>query len=459
MTKINTLILGLFSFLLLCANGLQAGTVLNERTGITYTDLQEAINNAEPNDELELKGTFFGNFTNFSTVFEGGSFISLILKGHADHPAVLNGNGSGSVFTVNDSGSNLIVVFRNLIIENGNTIGNGGGIASNSSTYNTVIVKNCTIKDNIANNGGGISFLGILNVIESKIHNNQAIFIEGSGGSGAGIFSIRGFASVFLMVESNVCHNSAENEGGGLFLTNSGGGTSGFSIIASKVNNNRASEGGGIFADSQVYSIINSEVNRNEALNGVGGGIRDVVGTIFVESSSFSHNSASSNGGGLFLDTSVLTTHNSKINSNNSDGDGGGIYASNVDLNFYSTKLERNTTSGNGGGVFVTSFGGLYFRHVEFKTNQAANGGGTYIDVGTLTAEHVKFDGNFAFVNGGGLYNNNVAGFHEAEFENNQANVDGGGIFNTENGVLTLNEVKFKANKPNDHNNLGTIFD
>lgn len=457
--KINNLILGMLSFLLLCANGLQAGSVLNERTGITYADLQDAINNAEPNDVLELQGTFFGNFTNFSLVFERGTYISLILKGHEDQSAVLNGNASGPVFTVNDSGSNVNVIFRNLTIENGSTNGNGGGIASNSSTYNTVIVKNCTIKDNIANNGGGISFSGILNVFESNIYNNQANLIDRDGGSGAGIFSIPGIASVFLMVKSNVYQNNAENQGGGLYLTNTGGGTSGFSIIDSQVNNNRASEGGGIFADSQVYSIINSKVSRNEALNGVGGGIRDSVGTIFVESSTFSHNSASSDGGGLHLDTSVLTTHNTKIRSNNSGGDGGGIYASNVDLDFYSTKLARNTTTGNGGGIFVTSFGGLYFRHVELKKNQAANGGGTYIDVGNLTAEHVKFIGNSASIDGGGLYNNNVAGFHDAEFEFNQAATDGGGIFNTDNGVLTLTEVKFKANTPNDHNNLGTIFE
>lgn len=459
MMKINILILGIFSFLLLCASGLQAGTVLNERTGNVYTDLQVAINEAEPNDELELKGTFFGNFTNFSTVFEGGTFISLIIKGHSDHPAVLNGNGSGSVFAVNDSGSNVNVIFRNLTIENGNTNGNGGGIASNSSTYNTVIVKNCTIKDNIANNGGGISFAGILNVIESKIYNNQANLIDSVGGSGAGIFSIPGIASVFQLVESKVYKNSADNQGGGLYLTNTGGGTSGFSIIDSIVNTNIASEGGGIFADTQVYSIINSEVNWNEALNGVGGGIRDAVGTIFVKSSTFNNNRASSNGGGIYLDTSVLTTYNTKINSNNSSGDGGGIYASNVDLNFYSTELEHNSTTENGGGIFITSFGGLYFWGVEFEKNTATNGGGVYIDVGTLTAEHVKFVRNSASIDGGGLYNNNVAGFHDAEFEHNQAGTDGGGIFNTANGVLTLTEVKFKANTPNGRNNLGTIFD
>lgn len=318
----------LFAIALLCAS-VFAGEVKNERTGIIYTNLQEAINQAEPNDVLDLKGFFSGNFNNFSTVF--ADYISLILKGDLFHPAILDGGGSGSVFTVksnsNDIGVNI--EFDNLTIQNGNNANTGGGI--NSFYNNTIIIKNSIIINNgTSYSGGGIALdEGTLTVIDTTIANNS------TQGFGGGIFlvSVRAF-----IIDSEIVSNMAANSGGGIYAYN--GNTEFYTsllyICNSKVDKNTTeTDGGGISSEFTGVSIIHSKINGNGA-GGVGGGIASAVDSYYIAESSINGNIASSDGGGIYGEEgTVIESIMSSFKHNSSGGDGGGLYGDLVVYNFF----------------------------------------------------------------------------------------------------------------------------
>ena len=73
--KFFSLVLALV-FSLKAFASLLAGTAINNRTSIEYTDLQQAIDDAESGDTLSLSGTFTGSFHIFSK--------SLALKGEEE---------------------------------------------------------------------------------------------------------------------------------------------------------------------------------------------------------------------------------------------------------------------------------------------------------------------------------------------------------------------------------------
>ena len=132
-------------------------------------------------------------------------------------------------------------------------------------------LTNCTVRDNSALAGGGISNQGYLSVDSSRILNNTAT----TKGGGISITD----SSAAVIIDSNINTNqvisSATALGGGIDCENSV-----LSLTDCVVNANRASGttalGGGIYALDSTVDIENSVVNGNRAngsVLGQGGGI------------------------------------------------------------------------------------------------------------------------------------------------------------------------------------------
>jgi hypothetical protein len=120
-------------------------------------------------------------------------------------------------------------------------------------------------------------------------------------------------------------HTGSFNAGGAIF---NGGGT--LTVNNSTFSDNTATPGlGGAIANGGIASggtliVTNSTFSGNSASNTVGGGAIFNSGTLTVVNSSFSNNSANANGGGIFSYGSATVT-NSTFSGNSALIDGGGI--------------------------------------------------------------------------------------------------------------------------------------
>jgi predicted outer membrane repeat protein len=220
---LDLFILGIFSLVFLRFSFLQAGEVVNTRTGKGFTNLQQALNEADSGDTLRGKGTFYGNFIIADDLtLEGG----LITTGSPE-PLILDAKNTGTVVTIQGR-----VVLKDLTIKHGNAsglfqLGDGGGIKNN----------------------------GYLTLSHVKVAHNKA------NSAGGGIYNA---ANTYLIINqgSKIYDNFTSNVGGGMFMDSS----SKFEIFNSEFFNNSANNGGGMFIRQPSTGIIsNSNISQNTA--------------------------------------------------------------------------------------------------------------------------------------------------------------------------------------------------
>ncbi len=253
----------------------------------------------------------------------------------------------------------------------GNSAEDGGGIFIENVGYKlSVLVENSIISDNTATYNGG------------------AIYKEGN--------------SIFTVNHSTISGNLAMYDNGGA-IWNAGRGL--FTLNYSTISNNKE---------------YGSPVNPNG-----GGGIYN-LGTLSVNYSTISDNTATYNGGGIY-NNGTLWVSNSTISDNtvfdrSGDNDGGGGIANDYNGTLW---VSNSTISGNtahfGGGIYNFGysnnlFGIVIVNHSTVSGNQAHFGGGICNDGGTLTVGSSTIRHNKAFGielssgqeesgKGGGIYN------------------------------------------------------
>jgi CSLREA domain-containing protein len=150
-----------------------------------------------------------------------------------------------------------------------------------------------------------------------------------------------------------------------------------------------ADGGGGILAGHDL-TIRNSRVRDNQA--NAGGGIyveNNAVTVIAIETRIF-NNTAASDGGGIY-NFGVVTLLNSLV-SGNAASNGGGISSQKTVVAINST-FSGNDGGVTGGGIKVVGTTELY--NVTIANNEAGTGGGVYIaGAGTLYAKNSIFSDN-----------------------------------------------------------------
>jgi signal transduction histidine kinase/DNA-binding NarL/FixJ family response regulator len=204
-----------------------------------------------------------------------------------------------------DGGAILIIhshpIISNSLITDNLAIMNGGGIAIGNNS--NPIISHCQIKDNFSRNeGGGIHCSNHSNPL---INNCGIIGNLGGYNLGSGIF-IGNYCSA--IIDSCIIKNNTNGyRGGGIcFYTNSKP-----VVKNSIVCDNEASLGGGIYID-EFYNefreqigkidiqITNTRIENNSAEYGGGIWIRDAMGKL--EGSTICYNKASIAGGGVHIE-------------------------------------------------------------------------------------------------------------------------------------------------------------
>ncbi|MEO1669309.1 MAG: choice-of-anchor Q domain-containing protein [Cyanobacteria bacterium J06631_2] len=277
---------------------------------------------------------------------------NLTVQGFEDSNLTIDANDLSRIFLISDRSSSNVadVTLNNLILTGGNAGGNrGGAIASvEKLTINNGLITNNSagaggaihnngqltlndseVSNSSAFNGGGINSPGSLTVRRSVISGNTASYgdSDGSLGDGGGIFA----TSKLEIIDSEIKQNEAVYFGGGIH-SNYGKST----IVNSTIDGNKAKEGGGI-SSGLFTEITNSTVSNNEA-SSVGGGIEvgGFEGRLVISNSTISNNTAVVGGGGIY-DTTVQDfsrISNSTITGNSAPAGGGieGKYSVGIDL-------------------------------------------------------------------------------------------------------------------------------
>lgn len=393
-------------------------TSLNGQTWETaFIDLQNALNIATngdtlwiakgvyyPSDNLNRDASFFipngikiyGGFTGGERTLQERNLLlnQVILSGDIGIKGDSSDNSRHIIVLENVDSTTTIDGF---IIENGNggietssnfdINPNGGGIYINSTNTNLLVspnITNCVFRNNLARSGGAIYCKEEkdqninINLKNCTFLNNKsymdggAIYKGGISGTSSTVIidscnfigneSIRFFGGAISLLEadgnsisnSNFLHNTAWQEGGGIY----------FSPLTEEATiqlnnclfaNNISISGGGGFS---FYSQPSSFQATNQ---------------IIINDSKFVDNISYNNGGGLsfsnFSKVCLIQINNTEIRNNFSTSGGGGIYFIGTENTESVIDINSSIFKGNSGGV--PGGGGILYR--GFGVDKVAN--------------------------------------------------------------------------------------
>jgi hypothetical protein len=229
---------------------------------------------------------------------ELGITDSLTIKGLGTDFLAIDADKSSRIFKIDDGNSEttIEVEIEGLIVTKGFSSDGGGGILNSE----TLQITNSSIIDNSTpTNGAGIYNQGNLTITRSNISNNSADL-------GGGIYN-QGTAEIS---EINVFENIARS-GGGLSNQNI------MTITNSQINNNSAKFGGGGIFNADRLGVSDTDISGNDAYGG--GGINNIKDAeAFIGKSKIDQNQAA-NGGGIYNDGVTVITENIIVNNTRDD--------------------------------------------------------------------------------------------------------------------------------------------
>ena len=309
--------------------------------------IQGAVDASESGDAINIApGTYFENVQIDKSLYVNGA-------GGA-YDTIVDGQQSGSVFTIGMNNPNVDVALSGMTIQ--------GGSGTYTERWPGEPLVQC---------GGGIWNAGRLSLMDSIVWGNTA------NEYGSGIWSTGN-----LTVDRSLIYgNEVPRDGGGIW--NSGELTVRDSTVA---GNSAYWNGGGIWSSGNML-VENSYIAENTA-GLFGGGIANDMGQATMKNSTISENTAAGGGGGVYNIFGIVSLEDSNI-SWNSGNDGGGIYS------FYHSMVNLNDNSrisynkaARGGGIFNNYYGIVNLNSGSIDHNNATSptpsGGGIY-DLGILT--------------------------------------------------------------------------
>ncbi len=464
------------------------GGILNDMGTLTITTSQINTNTA-----VRAGGGIEDNSMAGNTL----SLTQVMLMGNTT--AAAPGNGGGLHITgPGDAVINTCSITDNEAALEGGGLWNGSG----TMTVTASMISNNTAAGAMANEGGGGIFNagGTLSVEGSSITGNSA---TGAAGSGGGILNDQGSLTV---IESEINNNTAVRAGGGiednsvagntLVLTNigligntttaapgNGGGLhitgpGDAMITACTVTDNvAASEGGGLWNSVGLMTVSNSTISGNTASGAAadngGGGIFNNGGTLTINNTTNIANNtatgAAGSGGGLLSTVGTVTIENTNFTGNSANRAGGAIELIDGNLDFSNSTMIANDVNGtagtaapgNGGGLHITGNAGVItITDATVSGNEAAReGGGLWNQSGTtMTVTRSTIDGNISFGiaaddGGAGIFNNGgVLNVNNSTVSNNEdmgTAAAGAGIHNHTGGEVMLMLSTISGNTSN----------
>ncbi len=335
--------------------------------GITYNDLQIAVDAAQPGDTLKVAGTCSTVHSRPDALSPTGvvtqvAYIakSLVLQGGytttnwlnpnpTANPTTLDALGQGRVFHVTGGVNVTLDGFR---ITGGNAAGQGG----------SPFVP--------ADAGGGVY------VITATItFRNNTVFDNIAVGAGGGAYFYHSAATL----QANVFTLNRGGWGGGVYLYE----TTGLATQNTFDNNQATDSGGGLYVYSGAVTVDKNTLQHNTAV-AYGGGLSVFQSNAPVTRNIVRFNNAAY-GGGAELNRTGGLWRNNVIADNQASAEGGGIYARGA-----TAHLLHNTIARNGGGSavgdYVTDYTGVVSGLVMTNTILVNHSVGVSVTAGSALA-------------------------------------------------------------------------
>jgi hypothetical protein len=392
----------------------------------TFSELNKLINS---NDLPEV-------YLNQNYTFNLGSDYDLINGIPINRQVIIYGNGytvdGGNVariFTV----TNPNVIFREIILINGKTDGNGGAINgvstainctfrgnsanSNGGAMNGGSATNCSFISNSADKGGALYQCNPINCIfmsNSAGIGGGSIFSSSAPGGGAIYFGSGGSVINCSFVSNTISVSKGDARGGAIYFGSGGSAVNCTFTQNSASSNNNGANGGALYGGSAVNCSFESNSVGGNAYHIYGG----AVSQCSVMNCSFYGNSAG-RGGAMSGGSAINCTF---VNNAGLFG-GGAIYNGNavkcIFIDNYGTEMSSSGGAMNGG----TATNCTFINNTACKGSNDGNGGAT---AGT-TAINCYFIGNYGCRSGGAMSGGSAT---NCTFEKNHAS-EGGAVSGT----------------------------
>lgn len=259
-----------------------------------------------------------------------------------------------------------------------NGAGNGSSVAS---------ITGATFSGNQATGTGEESGAGgaIYNGLNASKTVTKSTFTGNQAAQGGG--AIFDFAVYGAHISNSTFTGNTAPDGGAIVNDPIGGES--LSQVTIK-GNSATGDGGGIYSNLASISVANSVISGNQAGQN-GGGIyqeelEDRVG-VDLTGTRVTQNTAA-NGGGVYNDASVADFTGSTLCDNSASSDGGGIYDNggprgpgDYAVNLGTSTVSTNTAGAQGGGIYNAgnaAEGDVTATSSKIVHNTAAGGGGIY---------------------------------------------------------------------------------
>jgi hypothetical protein len=221
----------------------------------------------------------------------------------------------------------------------------GGGIHIEDNAVATLTRTH--ILSNVANTGGGLNaYRARYDIVDSVVDGNQATARNDGGmvpgGIGGGINALSGNPSPsngpvsVVNLTRTLVRNNVGITGGGIVVTGDANLQATLTLSGSVVDKNQAqNQGGGVLVSNAALTATNSMIIRNnvsvsntQAPGQVGGGIDIVtVSSANISGTTIAHNTAGTFGGGIFMDSNAaIQMTGSRIYDNTAGSQGGGLF-------------------------------------------------------------------------------------------------------------------------------------
>ena len=348
----------------------------------------------------------------------------LTIQGNGTGKTIIDGGGTDRVFHVCPGGgctNTDAVVLTGMIIRNG-IAGAGGGIANSGAPLtiqnsavgapgfgnlassgggiyaesgSTTIVDGSTVSANTASSvGGGIYNEGTLQVQNGSSVGGAGAGNQVTGGVGGGIYNAHGGTAT--VDASSVSSNTAASYGGGICNVGALIVQNGSTVGKAGAGNQASSDGGGGIANGSyaVATVDASAVSANTAGDD-GGGIWN-QGTLHVQNGSAvggagAANQATLDGGGIFNgDGGTVTVDGSVVSANTAGDGGGGIYTAGTLMVQNGSTIggagAPNQATAYGGGIFNAGTTTVMGSRILYNTATNLGGGGVYNDATAVRA-------------------------------------------------------------------------
>ena len=356
--------------------------VVDKNLTLVYTKVQDAINAANPGDEVRISGTCIGAqltsgtmqlaYVNKQITVRGGYTPTNWLASYPiTQPTFLDAQGLGRVLFI---APNTAATVEHLNLAGGDARNQGGG-PSGLDAGGILYVRNANpVLRYLTLNGGSAYYGGALYLENSTTTIANSSFDNNKGTKGGAIFLRNALATL----RNNAVSSNTSTDGAGLFL----------SFSQSTLENNTISlntataAGGGIFLESSNATLRNNGIITNTAQT-AGGLYVDGAGPTLARNNIIAN--TGQNGGGLYLSTSTATVNGNRVIANNG-GIGAGIYIQAGNPSFDNNVIAGNIAQIQAAGIYILS-SSPKLRHNTLATNTGGDGSGLFItDLGVSPA-------------------------------------------------------------------------